>query len=115
MKDEMKQFIKVFYRVLDTPELKTSAEKLIYSIIYSFPNGKYSASLKWLANKAGVGSVDTLQKYLKQMVLLGLLQKEKVNGRKVIYRIGRVPLPNEHSYASEEADVIAFLMESGQF
>lgn len=115
MNDEMRQFIKVFYRVLESPELKTAAEKLIYSIIYSFPNGRYSASLEWLMSKTGVGNKNTLLKYLNNLVILGLLKKDKVNGRKVIYRIGRTPAPTMEDPVTADADIVSFLYESGQF
>ena len=115
MNDEMKQFIKVFYRVLESPELKTAAEKLIYSIIYSFPNGKYTASLQWLMDKAGIGTKNTLIAYLNKMVAIGLLKKEKIGYRKVRYQILRAPAPKANEDDYDNAEIISFLYESGQF
>lgn len=112
-----KPFVKLYYDFINSPELKTPAEKIIYSIIFSFTqerNQKYIASLDWLQRVTGVGHKDTLMKYLRRMVASGLLEKVKLSSRKVMYRIGRYPEPTPHPYGSEDIDVLYFLEQTGQ-
>ena len=113
----MRQFFKLYYSFLNSPELKTPAEKIIYSIIYSFTREQkrhYIASLDWLQRITGIGHKDTLMKYLKRMVDAGLLVKNKRNGRTVEYCIGRLPETETVSYGSEDMDVLWFLEKTGQ-
>lgn len=87
-----KRFIAIFDFMVNTPELKTPAEVLLYAVIYAYPNHRCYASIDTLMNKCHVSNRRTMVKYLQSLVDAGLIDKTKVNGRKVIYEVIREPV-----------------------
>lgn len=114
MNDETKQFAKLYYETLMSSELKTAAEKLLFTIIDCYPSHKYKGSLDYLMNKTGIANKRTLLKYLNYMVDIGLLKKNKINGRKVEYSVLRRPTHSVEDFTTEDFDILTMLEITGQ-
>ena len=96
-------FIQVHDFIINSPELKTSAEVLIFSYIYGFKGHRYYGSLETLMKVAHLSCKNTLVKYLQGMVDSGLLHKEKKSYRSVEYTVLRKPIQKQEEF--EEIDI----------
>ena len=108
------QFAKLYYRTMASLELKTPAEKILFTIIDCFPYGQYKGSLDYLMRMTGIANKRTLLKYLSYMVDIGLLKKDKINGRKVHYTVLRRPSIAPVETSTDDIDILNILNITGQ-
>lgn len=108
------QFAKLYYRTMASLELKTPAEKILFTIIDCFPHGQYKGSLDYLMRMTGIANKRTLLKYLNYMIDIGLLKKDKVNGRKVYYTVLRRPSITPAETSTNDIDILNMLNITGQ-